>query len=96
MLNLNTGIEQAIDRQTGKTPRMSENARIGQVMKVLAYHDYGLTSYDLAKMVGLQPRQTRNILAKMVARGLVDGREIEHRPGWSKWLVYPAGKSNGN
>lgn len=92
MLNVNTGTATAIDRNRVKTPRMSKTYRIGQVLTFLTYHKYGVTSYDIAKEIGVSDRQARYILADMARRGLIQGENVEHRPGWIKCLIYPAVK----
>lgn len=91
MLNTNSGTEAAVDRNQVKTPRHSENYRIGQVMTFLTYHQYGVTSFDIAKGIGVGDRQARYILAKMAQRGLIQGENVEYRPGWIKCLIYPVG-----
>lgn len=85
-----TGSSRATDAHDGakaKTPRMSYEYRAGQVERVLSGLSGWLTIYDLARVLGMKPRQMWNICNRMAIEGRIAVRQAPHRSNMFKHLI---------
>lgn len=85
----NTGSLRAADGQDGataQTQRMSYEYRAGQVERQLAISSE-VTIYDLARLLGMKPRQMHNIIERMAVEGRISVRQVSHRSNMFKHLI---------
>lgn len=84
----NTGSLRAGNAHSGanKTPHMSYEFRAGQVERQLAISS-PVTIYDLARLLGMSPRQMHNICDRMAKQGRIAVEQVAHRSNMFKHLI---------